>query len=304
MTLDVDDVKLRVEQAKAQLEQARAALGLTGTSDETLLDRETTPMVREARAIFEQSEENLKRAERLIRDQVMPEEELEGRQAARKVAEAKYRSALNDVEEQVALVRVRRAEVALAEQVLRDASVRAPFDGVIHERHVAPGAYLQIGQPVVTLVRINPLRFSAGVPERDAAPVHECQPVRLRIEGRSEPLLVAVSRIGPSVETSNRTLSIEVDVPNPEFQLRAGLFAEAEIVVDEKAKATVVPASAVQEFAGVEKVWVVRDGEATERAVRTGRREPARIEIQSGLQVGEKIVVDARTGRRGKVTVE
>jgi hypothetical protein len=82
------------------------------------------------------------------------------------------------------------------------------------------------------------------------------------------------------------------------------LFAEAGIVVEPDARALAVPTTAVREFAGVEKVWVVQDGQATERVVSTGRRDGDHVEVLHGLAAGERVVRDAQHGRAGPVTVQ
>ncbi len=201
------------------------------------------------------------------------------------VAAARYESALHGVDESIALLGVRRAELGLARQALQDAEIRAPFAGVIEQRYVAPGAYVQVGQPVVALVKVNPWRFRASVPEREAAAVRLGQRVSIRIEGEQRELEAMIARISPSVELSNRSLTVEAvqqtaaesasQAPSgvPEPQLRRGLFAEADIHVDPEARTLAVPRAAVREFAGVEKVWRVVDGEAAEQTGRDGTTE-------------------------------
>jgi len=306
MRLETKDLDLKVKQAEAQLQQARAKLGLKPADKEESLDRNRLPAVREAKALWEQAKRNLKRAESLAPEKAISLEDLQQRQAAVEVGEALCDAALDNAAEQVATVGLRRAELDLARQARDDAEVRAPvdFDAVVDQRYVAPGAYVQVGQPVVSLVRVDPLRFHAGVPEREAVQARAGQEVRIQIEGRPEPIVAKVSRISPALDPSSRAVVIEADVPNPGFALRVGIFAEAEITVDPKAQAIAVPATAVQEFAGVEKVWLVRDGEAAEQAVQTGRRGADRVEILQGLAVGDLVLVDVRKGRRGPVIVE
>jgi multidrug efflux pump subunit AcrA (membrane-fusion protein) len=94
---------------------------------------------------------------------------------------------------------------------------------------------------------------------------------------------------------------IEADVPNETLELQAGLFAEAELVVNPDAHAIVVPASAVSRFAGVQKVWLVADGVARQQTVRTGRDDGSRVEIVDGLEVGNQLVRDAAEGHDGPV---
>ena len=339
-TLDTEELELKIQQAEAQSGQARAKLGLKQGQKEDALDRAEVPTVRQEKALWDQALHNLRRADSLVQRKAMAVEEIQQRQAAVAVAEAKYLAALNDVEEQIALIGVRRQELALARQILEDSKVPAPFGGIVEHRHVAPGAYVRVGDPIVSLVRVDPLRFRAGVPEREAAYVREGQEATIIVEGRNEPIAARIRRISPALDLSSRSLVIEVDVPNPalgpaapnsgpatgvpkpivkpadspsgreaagpkrQFPLRAGVFAEAEIVVDPEARALVVPVEAVREFAGVEKVWLVRNGQADEKIVQTGRRDPDRVEILQGLSRGDLVVAQAQTGRRGPVVAE
>ena len=304
VTLDAEELDLRVQEAEAQLEQALAKLGLKPGDKEEALDRSKVPAVLQEEALCKEAKLNLKRAEALIDQQAMAVEDLQQRQAAVEVAEAKYRAALNEVGEQVALVGVRRAALGLAKQVRTDSVVLAPFDGVVQQRHVAPGTYLQVGQAVVSLVKTNPLRFRAGVPEREAVHVRLKQTAQINVEGETELVRGQVTRISPALDMSNRSLIVEVDLANPDSRLRVGLFAQAEIVLDPEARTLALPAGAIREFAGVEKVWLVRDGKAEEKAVQTGRRSGQRIEILQGISAGDVVAVDARKGRAGDVVAE
>jgi membrane fusion protein (multidrug efflux system) len=144
------------------------------------------------------------------------------------------------------------------------------------------------------------------VPEAKATRVRAGQSLDLRIPGDAAPMRVTVSRVSPMLTQTSRALWIEADVPNPDRKLQAGLFAEAEIVVDPDATALVVPAAAVSEFAGSEKVWLVRDGKAEEVLVRTGRRSERRIEILPApefepLRFGDLVVSKADDGHAGEV---
>jgi len=258
----------------------------------------------QAEAVWNEAKLEYERAKGLLAEHAIPAEEVQQRQAALLVAEAKYRAALNEVDEQVALAAVKRAELGLARQFLADAAIRAPFDGVVQQRHVAPGAYVQVGQAVVTLVRTDPLRFRGGIPEREAPLVRLRQPAQVAVEGQADPFPGQVTRICPALDMSSRALQVDIDLPNPASRLHVGLFAQADIVIDPDARTLAVPLTAIREFAGVEKVWVVRGGKAAQEPVQTGRRTAARVEILEGLAAGDLVLVDSRQGRAGPVVVE
>jgi RND family efflux transporter MFP subunit len=300
--LDAEELKLQILQAEAQLAQACAAIGLTSVDKLNMVDKEKSPPVRQEFAVLQEARANFARFQRL-QDQAaaVAQADIDASAAAVAVAEARLASALNGVEEKIALIKVRKAELALTRDTLTYTAIRAPFDGLVQERQAAPGMYLSVGSPVVTMMRTDPLRYRGTIPERHALRLQTGQEVRVRLDGEPEPIVARVSRISPALEELSRSLTFEADLPNPSGRLRTGLFAEAEVVVDTRGSALAVPASAVTEFAGVEKVWRVTDGEAKEVPVQTGRRERGQIEIVSGVQRGDRILKHADVGRNGPV---
>jgi RND family efflux transporter MFP subunit len=301
ISLDDETFRLEVSQAEAQQAQARAAVGLKPDEDVEQLDPESSPPVREARALWDEASAQRRRLEQLRERDAVTEADLEQALAAEDVAAAQYESAVNGVREKIALIGVRTAELELARQRLDDTIVAAPFGGVVKLRHVAPGTYVQVGQPVVTLVRTNPLYFRGMLPEREARRLAIGQTVRLRIESVPAPREATVTRISPTLDERTRALLFEAELDNSDGRLRAGWFAEAEVVVDPAAEAIVVPDSSVVEFAGVEKVWKLVDGMSQEQVVLTGGRRQNGIEIIDGLAPGDQILVDGSEGRVARV---
>jgi len=301
VTLDRSEFELEVVLAKAQLVQARAALGLNADDPLEQLVPEKSPPVREARAVWDEAKTRSERLQRLLPKNAATQEALDQAVAAERVAEARHASAMNGVLEKIAQIRVRSAELALAQQRLEDTVVVAPFDGQVHERHVAHGSFVPVGQAIVTLVRTSTLRFRGTLPERHAQRLAMGQDVTLSIESVSEPISAKIARISPVVEERNRSLMFEVELPNADGRLRTGLFAEAAVVVDPQARAIIIPPSAVVEFAGSEKVWKVEGGMAREQVVETLRRTAAGIEITSGLSAGDVILEDASQGRVARI---
>ena len=313
--LETEEFELKAQQAESQLEQVRAALGLEKAQNDSELDPSQVPSVMQEKSLWDAAQDNWNRAKALERETAISGEELQQRKSLVDVAAARYESALHGVNESLAQLGVRRAELGLARQVLLDAEIRAPFAGVIEQRYVAPGAYVQVGQPVVALVKVNPWRFRACVPEREAVAVRLGQRVSIRIEGEQHELDAMIARISPSVELSSRSLTVEAVQPTedesasqapsavPEPLLRRGLFAEADIHVDPDARTLAVPKAAIHQFAGVEKVWRVVDGEAAERTVETGRQNDAFAEILSGLLAGDVVIVEGIPKQAGPVEV-
>jgi RND family efflux transporter MFP subunit len=299
--LDQDEFRLQISLSQAQLMQSRAALGLKPEEPVENLDAYQSPPVREARAVWEESRTKIDRVRQLRVRNAATQDELEQAISAEGVAEARYASAVNAVRERIAQIVVRAAELSLAQQRLADTVIHAPFDGLVQERHVARGSFVQVGDSIITFVRTGRLRFRGMMPERHAHRLALGEQLTLRIEGVVQPRPATITRISPSVDEMSRSLVFEAQVENPDGVLRTGLFAEAEVVVDPNARAVVVPQSAVLEFAGAEKVWKVVDGVSREQTVQTVHRSPDEVEIVRGLAEGDQILRDATRGRVARI---
>jgi membrane fusion protein, multidrug efflux system len=302
-TLDQDDFKLEVALSEAQLFQSRAALGLGPYDPLESLDPENAPPVREAKAVWDETRTRVARVRQLqlhARNTVT-QEELDQAIAAEGAAAARHAAAINAVRERIAQIHVRASELKVAQQRLVDTVVHAPFAGLVQERHVSHGSFLQLGDPIATLVRTGMVRFHGTMPERHAHRLELGQKVVLKIEGIPLPREVTVSRISPTVEEMSRSLAFEALVPNANGELRTGLFAEAIVVVDPGAQSLVVPRSAIIEFAGAEKVWKIVGGLAKEQLVQTARRDESVVEVTGGLTAGDQILVDAVQGRVARI---
>jgi RND family efflux transporter MFP subunit len=302
-TLDQDDFRLQVSLADAQLMQSRAALGLKPDDPVERLDPQSAPPVREAKAVWDETRARVARVRQLqlhTRNTVT-QEEYDQAVAAEASAEARHAAAINAVLEKIAQISVRASELNVAKQRLSDTVIHAPFDSLVQERHVAHGSFVQVGDPIVTLVRTSTVRFHGTVPERHAHRLALGQLVRLRIEGIPQTRTASVTRISPTVEEISRSLAFEAQIDNRDGSLRTGLFAEAEVVVDPAAQSLVVPHVAILEFAGAEKVWKLVDGVAKEQIVQTARHGEHGVEIVGGLKPGDLILAEAAKGRAARI---
>lgn len=303
VTLDRSELDLQVKLAEAQLQQACAAIGLKAYEDETKLDYKNAPPVQLEQALVDEAEAAVNRAKALLPTRAITGSEYDTLVAQMRAAKARYNSALNGVSTQVAMIGVRRTELSLAKQLVADSETVAPFDGVVEARRVSPGEYVSLGQPLISLVRAERLRFTAGVPESKAGEIKPGQRVEIRITGAEAPLVTEVTRVSPIVTQTSRAVRIEADVPNPDHALQAGLFAEADVIVEPEAQALALPSAAVTRFAGVEKVWLVADGKAAQQSIRTGREERGRVEILEGVAEGSQVIANADEGRSGPVNI-
>jgi RND family efflux transporter MFP subunit len=300
--LDVTDAQLQITQAEAQLLQARSAVGLLEGEPVSKLNPENAPPVRQERALWEEAKMRLERTQSLAADNAISSSELETIVAAERVAEARYSASLNSVREKIALIYVREAELAVIRQQVADATIRAPYAGQIQQRAVSPGAFVNVGSTIATLVRTDVLRYRGALPERFAKRLAIGQDVTLNIESIAAPRNVKVTRISPMLDPLTRSLTFEAVVDNSAGELRTGLFAEASVTIDPQSKAIVIPISAAIQFAGAEKVWLVLEGVTQEREVFLGTRRGDQVEVLEGLSPGDVILRDAKLGRIARVT--
>jgi membrane fusion protein (multidrug efflux system) len=170
--------------------------------------------------------------------------------------------------------------------------IRAPFAGVIAERDTSVGAVVKTGQTLYKLVQDDPLKFRTPVPERFAGFLKLGQPIRVSVDAYPGRVFEGkITRINPTSEALNRSITIEALVPNEERLLRPGFFAKGDLVYDPSGDVVVVPEKALTTFAGVTKVFVIANGKAEERVVRTGVAVDDRREIADGVQRDEQVAI-------------
>jgi RND family efflux transporter MFP subunit len=302
--VEPDDYKLRVQQSEAALAQARARLGLAPDGKDDVVDPEQTATVRQARAVLDEARFNRDRAQKLVEQGIIAKAEYDSATATFKVAEGRYQDAYEEIRNRQGVLAQRRSELELARQQLKDTAVVAPLDGIVQEKRASSGEYLAAGAPVVNIVRMDPLRLRAEIPERESHTVRPGQNVRVTVDGDTNVYTGQIMRLSPVIAEQSRILVVEADVRN-NGKLRPGSFAHAEIVTDDSKMAVTVPNNAIVTFAGIEKVLVVQNGKALEKPVTTGRRNSEFTEIVSGVNVGEKVILEPGNLQTGQdVSVE
>jgi len=300
--IEQQDYQLRLQQSEAALAQARARVGLPPEGKDDRIDPENTGTVRQAQALLDDSKVKVERARTLVQRGVLAKALLESAESEYKVALSRYQDAVEEIRNRQALVVQRRSELEIARQQLADSSIYAPFAGVVQEKRASIGEYLAAGAPVVNVVKMDPLRLRAEVPERDARNVKVGLAVRVTLEGDTNVYAGKIARISPTITAQNRVLMVEAEVHN-NGQLRPGSYARAEIVSADSSPALAVPLNSIVSFAGIDKVILVQDGKAIERPVTLGRRTATLAEIVSGLKVGDPVVLDPGNLQSGQAVV-
>ncbi len=292
------DYELGVQQAAATLAQARASLGLAAEGEDDRIQLDEVSTVKQAKAVLEEATKNRERIKDLAQSGVASQSELDTTEATYKVGLTRYSGAVEEARTRMSALAQRRAEYEIARKRLADASLRAPFDGVVQARSANLGEFVAAGTPILQLVKTDPLRLRLAVPERKSVLVRTGQVVHLFVEGDTNIYSGRIARLSPALDEQNRMLAIEADVP-AKGSLRPGLFARADIVINANEPALTVPQNAIITFAGLEKVVTAQQGKALEKVVTTGRRAGDAVEIIEGLNPDEPVVINPGGLRTG-----
>jgi RND family efflux transporter MFP subunit len=250
MRIDPREYQLHADSAHATLDQARARLA-------------------NSRADFERLNE-------LKRQGLISPQQFDKTSATMQVDQADVESA--------------EKALALARKKLDDTAIRAPFAGAVQKRMASVGEYVVPGKQLYQIIATDPIKLHCPIPERFVPMTKVGMPVKVVIDARPGITYTGrITRIAPALDESSRTLLVEAEVPNPDGVLKPGYFAHVSIDLGES-RALFVPRSAVLRYAGVARVFVVKDGVARSREVETGATEGDFIEITKGLAPGERVI--------------
>lgn len=231
--------------------------------------REVQARLEAALAVRQQAEGDLKRDASLLEQNILPQSQYDAAQSKFRVADAAVRE---------------------AETLLGYAKVEAPFDGTVTRKLADVGDLAAPGKPLLELEDSRTLRLEADVPEAVVGTLTLGERLPVRLAAMDRDLEGVVSEIAPTSDPGSRTFLVKLDLPATP-SVRAGQFGRVAMPVG-KTSALRIPASAVVVRGQMESVFVVIDGKARLRIVRTGKRIGQDVELASGVDAGETIVVE------------
>ena len=297
-TLSASEEATVAAQVAGQIETNRVDLGSRVAAGQELALIDTTSYDARAR----QSEAALAKANAAAASAARNLQRIQDLQKDKIASTADLDDAVAEAGKTAADVRAAEAADAIARLDLERSRVRSPFAGAVAQRLVNAGDYVAVGTPILRLVKTDPLRLRLDIPERESMAVRVGQAVRVTAEGDTNIYHGQIARVAPAIREVDRMLPVEADVPNPGV-LRVGLFANAQIVVNESEQVVSVPANSLLVFAGIEKVVAIKDGKAQEKSVTSGRRHGDWVEIVSGLPAGETVVLEPAGIRTGQALI-
>jgi RND family efflux transporter MFP subunit len=286
---------LEIPELVAQLEAASA--GVRHSQDEITHAQNEVSRAEAEYAALHAAATRLRQASE-ARPGLIAEQELDDATAKDRSTEAQVesaKSALSASRQQLEVSQADRQHYAALSEYSR---ITAPFDGVVTWRYADTGSLIQAGtsnassMPVVKLSQVNVLRLRIPVPESLAASVHDGEPADIRVKATDERFSGKVIRSTDSLDRSTRSMQVEVDVPNHDYKLTPGMYADVSLRVQNDPNALTLPLQAINRGEGKTTVLLVNtQNHVEEREIHTGIEGSDRIQILSGLNEGDRVIV-------------
>jgi RND family efflux transporter MFP subunit len=290
--LDHQEYQFQYDRSKAALAQGYARLGLAADRDNATV--ENTASMRQASAQMDDAKYKFENATKLVKSGDISQErytELEKTYHARQAA---FEMTRDEMRGQLASLDSLRADIKLAQKRLNDTFARAPFDGAITQKLVSPGQYVKENTTVLTLVKTNPMRLLADIPESAAGGIRIGSALTFTTDAIPDRQYHAVVRqLNPALDSKSRSLTIEARLTEVDARLRPGMFVQVQLVTGRNTEVVVIPAKALYSVAGLTKAFVIRDGHAIELRVPPGQTyDDGWIEVPTGqIRAGEMVAV-------------
>jgi RND family efflux transporter MFP subunit len=322
----VEKVQAEVGQAEAALQAAEA---MVGAADAKVLEVSSLVAKYEADVMYRKGE--YERYLQLFKERALQKDvvdrELNQRRAAeaslaaakvsvttaeasRKVEQAKLLQTQADLTGAKARFKVAQADLEHAAILLRFGRITAPYDGIITQRLVHPGAFIQSGatgkaDPLFTIARVDRLRIVTEIPESDSAWIKVGQPATLQVDAaRGQRFPGKVARLADALDKRSRTMLVEAELDTPTDVLRPGMYGSLTITLADYPDALLLPTSALLAGADKPSVMTVRNGKAHRQEIGLGYNDGVRIQINRGLTGDEQVITDGKNTVREGQAVE
>ncbi len=288
--LDNERQEYALQQQQATLARALAQYG--ASDPQQLPEVDQTPDVRRAAAELEQARRAFERATELSRRKLLSQQDFDDAQAELQTRRAAYDVALQGARNLRASIQGSEAAMKLSGRQLRDTDIRAPFDGYVEKRLINLGELVKAQMPVMSIVRLDPLKVTAEIPEKMTPWIDTGRPVELHVDAYADRTFTGkVTRISPAVNTATRAFPFEAVVPNPDGALKPGTFVRVHVQSAKVDEVLTLPYAAIQYRYGVNRVFVVKGNRLEMRELQLGERLGDRVEVTSGVAAGERVAV-------------
>ena len=209
------------------------------------------------------------------------------------------------VDQQDAKTKAISAQLLSAKIKLNDFSIKAPFSGILGFREISQGALVNVGDVITSLDDLSEVKVDFTIAERFLTTVAVGQTIEASSIAYKDTIFIGtISSVDSRVDSKTRTLKVRAKIPNPELKLRAGMLLNVKIIRDIE-QILQLPESAIIPIDNDHFVFIVKEGKAQRKKISIGRRKQGIVEVVSGLQVSDEVVIEGalklRDGSQVKV---
>jgi membrane fusion protein (multidrug efflux system) len=198
-----------------------------------------------------------------------------------------------------------RASYDKAKLELSYTDIRAPISGVVSARNIKVGNTIRPNDPTFTVTDLDPLLAYVHVPEKEFRKIAPGQAAEVIVDALGGDRFIGnIERISPTVDPQTGTFRARVEVADQSRRLKPGMFARVNIVYERRQAALQLPRAAILDADGQQSVYVVSDGKAQQRVIRTGLTSAGWIEVLDGLQGDERVVTVGQAGLKSGTPVK
>ena len=306
LEIDPTDYELTLQKSDRELQVELAKLGLKKPPD-SHFDVEKVPFVAKAKSQMEHAKSRLDRVSRLAASKTVSAEESENAASDYRIMSAEYENQILLAETDLATIQMKQVGLDVAREQLANTQILAPlpsisvpgadqFTYVVSQRSVSEGTVVRPGTELFRVVINQILKLRVPVPERFSSEVHLGQQAEVYAATSDTPFAGTVKRVYPTVEPATRTFQVEIQVPNPNGELKPGSFAKAAILTRVDSNAVTVPLASVIQFAGITKIFLAENGHATEVPVTLGTQTTEWVEINKPkLSEGAMVITSGQS---------
>ncbi|MFH1198091.1 MAG: efflux RND transporter periplasmic adaptor subunit [bacterium] len=183
------------------------------------------------------------------------------------------------------------ADIEFTEVQIAKTEIRAPFDGIVGLRSVSVGSYISPQTKIATLQNTNPIKVDFSVPQKYFGLVKEGKQITVRLPSGKKDFSGRIYAVEPKIDLITRSVQARALIPNNNGELTPGAYAEIDIILEELNKAILVPTDAIVPDINGEKVFVYKSGKAVPQYIKPGIRDENNIQIISGLNSGDTLIV-------------
>ena len=240
--------------------------------------------IRQREADLANAKLNTDRARSLFERQIQSKQILDD-------TESRYQSAQAQLDLALAQARQTKARLDELQINLGNTIITSPVNGFVSRRLVDPGASVGQNAPIVEVVDISRVRLIANVVEKDLRQLQSGDTTRVQVDAfPGETFTGRIARVSPVLDQATRTAPIEIEIANPTYRLKPGMYARVSITLDTKKDALVVPANALVDLGGRRGVFMPLSETAVFRAVQVGTEQGDIVEVLGGLTEGAEVI--------------